>query len=335
MAPDAPWPRCDTIGAMCRLPRDSRRSSSCASAPAWSALGARLRAEAPRATPLRRRGRRPARRRSTGRAVPADRAGGASKPARRGGAARWPRACRARCGRCINATGVIIHTNLGRAPLPRRRADRASPPSRGGYSNLDTTSTAGARGSRTVHAEALLTALTGAEAAVVVNNNAAATLLILAALARGREVLISRGELVEIGGGFRVPDVMAQSGRDPARSRHDQPHARSGLPRGDRPADGADPARAPVELPHRGLHRAPVARRARRGRHATRVSRSSRTSAAAACIDDVAGRAVGAGVDRRRRRPGVLQRRQAARRTAGRHHRRARSSRGAAAARIR
>ena len=81
-----------------------------------------------------------------------------------------------------------------------------------GYATLEYDLAAGARGSRAVHAERLLTALTGAEAAVVVNNNAAAMLLLLAALARGREVLISRGELVEIGGGFRVPDVMAQSG---------------------------------------------------------------------------------------------------------------------------
>jgi L-seryl-tRNA(Ser) seleniumtransferase len=113
--------------------------------------------------------------------------------------------------RAINATGVIIHTNLGRAPLAdaalRRIAELG-----GGYTNLEYDLAAGARGSRAVHAQQLLARLTGAEAAVVVNNNAAATLLILAALAAGREVLISRGELVEIGGGFRVPDVMAQSG---------------------------------------------------------------------------------------------------------------------------
>ena len=111
----------------------------------------------------------------------------------------------------INATGVIIHTNLGRAPLAPSAIARVAATA-GGYTNLEYDLEAGARGSRTVHAESLLTALTGAEAAVVVNNNAAATLLMLAALARGREVLISRGELVEIGGGFRVPDIMAQSG---------------------------------------------------------------------------------------------------------------------------
>lgn len=111
----------------------------------------------------------------------------------------------------INATGVIIHTNLGRAPLAPAAVERLATIAKG-YCNLEYDVARGARGSRTVHAEQLLTALTGADAAVVVNNNAAATMLILAGLASGREVIISRGELVEIGGGFRVPDVMVQSG---------------------------------------------------------------------------------------------------------------------------
>jgi len=113
--------------------------------------------------------------------------------------------------RVINATGVIIHTNLGRAPLAPAALARLQEVAQG-YSNLEYDLTRGGRGSRAVHAESLLTTLTGADAAAVVNNNAAATLLILAALAAGREVVVSRGELVEIGGGFRVPDVMAQSG---------------------------------------------------------------------------------------------------------------------------
>jgi L-seryl-tRNA(Ser) seleniumtransferase len=113
--------------------------------------------------------------------------------------------------RAINATGVIIHTNLGRAPLAASALARIAELG-AGYTNLEYDLTRGARGSRSVHAELLLTRLTGAEAAAVANNNAGATLLMLAALAQGREVLISRGELVEIGGGFRVPDVMAQSG---------------------------------------------------------------------------------------------------------------------------
>jgi L-seryl-tRNA(Ser) seleniumtransferase len=111
----------------------------------------------------------------------------------------------------INATGVIVHTNLGRAPLGRSAVGRVALLS-SGYTNLEYDLVKGARGRRDVHAERLLCRLTGAEAAVIVNNNAAATLICLAALAYGREVIISRGELVEIGGGFRVPDVMAQSG---------------------------------------------------------------------------------------------------------------------------
>ena len=111
----------------------------------------------------------------------------------------------------INATGVIVHTNLGRAPLARPALDRIAEVA-SGYANLEYDLAAGERGSRTVHAAKLLAQLTGAEAAVVVNNNAAAVLLVLAALADGREAIISRGELVEIGGGFRIPDVMRQSG---------------------------------------------------------------------------------------------------------------------------
>ena len=111
----------------------------------------------------------------------------------------------------INATGVVLHTNLGRAPLAAAALARLLAVG-GGYSTLEYDLARGARGRRDVHAEAMLRHLTGAEAAVVVNNNAAATLLMLAALAAGREVIVSRGELVEIGGGFRVPDVMAQSG---------------------------------------------------------------------------------------------------------------------------
>jgi L-seryl-tRNA(Ser) seleniumtransferase len=111
----------------------------------------------------------------------------------------------------VNATGVIVHTNLGRAPLGSAPlaavAEVAS-----GYSNLEFRLDRGTRGSRQEHAGALLARACGAEAALVVNNNAAAVLLVLAALARGREVVVSRGELVEIGGGFRIPEVMVQSG---------------------------------------------------------------------------------------------------------------------------
>ena len=111
----------------------------------------------------------------------------------------------------INATGVIIHTNLGRAPLSDA-AQQAIVAVASGYSTLEYDLAEGGRGSRLVHAETALCALTGAEAALVVNNNAAALVLILSALAKNREVIISRGQLIEIGGGFRVPEVMEQGG---------------------------------------------------------------------------------------------------------------------------
>jgi L-seryl-tRNA(Ser) seleniumtransferase len=113
--------------------------------------------------------------------------------------------------RVINATGVIIHTNLGRAPLSASALARVTEVG-GAYSNLELDLTAGARGSRQDHVAAALRRLTGAEAALVVNNNAAAVLLALAALAEGGEVIVSRGELVEIGDGFRIPDVLTHSG---------------------------------------------------------------------------------------------------------------------------
>lgn len=111
----------------------------------------------------------------------------------------------------INATGVIIHTNLGRAPLSDD-ARTAMELAAAGYSNLEYELDLGKRGSRYAHAEGLLRHLTGAGGGLLVNNNAGAVLLALTALARGREVIISRGQLIEIGGGFRIPEVMAQSG---------------------------------------------------------------------------------------------------------------------------
>jgi len=125
--------------------------------------------------------------------------------------ARLQQECAPSLVKVINATGVIVHTNLGRAPLSGAAIAHMAGIA-GGYSNLEYDLERGARGHRDQHAQRLLCRLTGADAAVVVNNNAAATLIALAALGYGREVLISRGELVEIGGGFRVPDVMAQSG---------------------------------------------------------------------------------------------------------------------------
>ena len=130
----------------------------------------------------------------------------ARRTAARAAAARQPH-----LRRVINATGVVLHTNLGRAPLAEWAAQAAYEAARG-YSNLEYDLETGTRGSRHAHVESLLCKLTGAEAALCVNNNAAALCLMLSALGLGKGVAVSRGELVEIGGGFRVPDIMARSG---------------------------------------------------------------------------------------------------------------------------
>jgi L-seryl-tRNA(Ser) seleniumtransferase len=116
-----------------------------------------------------------------------------------------------RLRRVLNATGVVVHTHLGRAPLAPTALDRVAEIGRS-YSNLEYDLGSGSRGSRQDHCAGHLLALTGAEASLVVNNNAAAVMLALAALAEGREVVVSRGELVEIGDGFRIPEVLARSG---------------------------------------------------------------------------------------------------------------------------
>ncbi|HIY20961.1 MAG TPA: L-seryl-tRNA(Sec) selenium transferase [Candidatus Flavonifractor merdigallinarum] len=120
-------------------------------------------------------------------------------------------ACRPHLRAVINATGVVLHTNLGRAPLGEEAA-RAVYEAARGYSNLEYNLDEGRRGSRFSHVDKLLCSLTGAEGALAVNNNAAAVFLMLSALAAGKKVAISRGELVEIGGSFRVPEIMARSG---------------------------------------------------------------------------------------------------------------------------
>jgi L-seryl-tRNA(Ser) seleniumtransferase len=113
--------------------------------------------------------------------------------------------------RVINATGIIVHTNLGRSVLSEKAAAAVAEVA-SGYSTLEYDVASGERGSRYVHVEGLLCRLTGSEAALVVNNNAAAVMLGIAGLARGREAIVSRGQLVEIGGSFRIPDIMAESG---------------------------------------------------------------------------------------------------------------------------
>lgn len=126
-------------------------------------------------------------------------------------AERVAKACVPSLRRVINATGVLLHTNLGRAPLAPCAASSAAEVALG-YSTLEYSLTDGERGSRHTHVARLLCDLTGAEDAMVVNNNAGAVLLMLSAMAQGREVIVSRGELVEIGGSFRIPDIMALSG---------------------------------------------------------------------------------------------------------------------------
>ena len=225
----------------------------------------------------------------------------------------------------INATGVLLHTNLGRAPLAAAHAGAGDQPrARPGHR--------ASAAPASDHCGRLLARLCGAEAAIVVNNNAAAVLLVLAALAAGREVLVSRGESVEIGGGFRVPEVMEQSGarlvdvgttnrtrlrRLPARAR--PPRRRRG-PR----AQGAPVATTASRASSRTTTVADAgdARRAGRRRHRLGPARRRLPVAAGGPPAVAGGRAGGPPDARRRRRARDLQRRQAARRPAGRRHRR-------------
>ena len=229
--------------------------------------------------------------------------------------------------RVINATGVIIHTNLGRAPLARVAPERVAALA-AGYTNLEYDLAHGARGKRDVHAERLLCRLTGAEAAVVVNNNAAATLLVLAALAAGREVIISRGELVEIGGGFRVPDVLAQSGailrEVGTTNRTRAADYAAAISR----SHCADPARASVNFRIEGFTERPqlddlVALGRRFNLPVAEDLGSGYFGCAGAMTPALRDEPIVSQHYRRRRRRRHVQRRQAARRTAGRNHRRA------------
>ena len=143
---------------------------------------------------------------------------------------RWPRGAGRASGPVLNATGVVLHTNLGRAPLAPAALPRSAAVA-AGYSNLEFDLHAGTRGSRHDHCRDLLREVTGAEDALAVNNAAGALVLALNAHAAGREVLISRGELIEIGGSFRIPDILAQERRAAARGRDHQPHPSGGLSR--------------------------------------------------------------------------------------------------------
>ena len=125
--------------------------------------------------------------------------------------ARAALAARPSLRRVINATGIIVHTNLGRSVLSEAAAAAVQEVA-AGYSTLEYDIESGERGSRHAHVESLLCRLTGAEAAMAVNNNAAAVMLGIAALSRGKEAIVSRGQLVEIGGSFRIPDIMRESG---------------------------------------------------------------------------------------------------------------------------
>ena len=164
-----------------------------------------------------------------------------------------PRLRRPSLRRVLNATGVLVHTNLGRAPLAPAALERVVEVG-GGYSNLEYDLERARAARARITSPRCCTRLTGAEAALVVNNNAAAVMLALAALAEGREVLVSRGELIEIGDGFRIPDVLARSGARLVEVGTTNRTRAADYERAIGPETAAAPARPPVELPRRRVH---------------------------------------------------------------------------------
>ena len=154
----------------------------------------------------------------------------------------------------LNATGILLNTGLGRAPLAAEAAEAVDRVVRG-YCNLEFDLDRGERGQRTAGVEALLRRLTGAEAAAVVNNNAGATIIALRALAAGREVIISRGQLIEIGGSFRLPEIFEVSGARLREVGYDQQDAALRLRPRDRTRDRRAAPRPSQQLPDRGVHR--------------------------------------------------------------------------------